>query len=216
MQKIITKDGSVTFKSNKYDETYHSVSGAEEEAIKKFVEPCNIKELAKKSTIKILDVCFGLGYNSAAAIDAIRKENKDCKIIIFGLENDEKILENINELQTKFSNYNIIREAAKYNSYNEGNIEITLLIGDARETIQNINEGDFDLIFLDPFSTKKCPELWTEDFIKNISKLAKKGAYLTTYSCAAFVRRNLQSAGFNVFDGPAVGRRAPSTIAIKQ
>lgn len=216
MQKITTKDGSVTFKSEEYDETCHSVSGAEEEAIKKFVEPCNIKELAKKEIVKIIDVCFGLGYNSAAAIDAIRNENKNCKIIIFALENDEKILEKIQELKPKFNSYNIIKEAAKYHSYNQDNIEITLLIGDARETIANINENNFNIIFLDPFSPKKCPELWDEDFINDISKLAKKGAYLTTYSCASFVRENLEKSGFKTFDGPSIGRKAPSTVAIKQ
>ncbi|MBU0461571.1 MAG: hypothetical protein KJ574_03210, partial [Nanoarchaeota archaeon] len=89
MLKIITtKDGSVTFHNAKYDQTYHSVSGAEEEAIKKFAEPCKIAELAKAGKIKILDVCFGLGYNSCAAIDAAKKANKDCEIDIVGLEND--------------------------------------------------------------------------------------------------------------------------------
>ena len=51
-------------------------------------------------------------------------------------------------------------------------------------------------------------------FFKNIKKLMKKGAYLTTYSCASEVRKNLIEAEFEVKDGPSVGRKAPSTIAI--
>ena len=47
MKCIITKDGSVTFYSEEYKESYHSVSGAIEESLKKFVEPCKIKELAE-------------------------------------------------------------------------------------------------------------------------------------------------------------------------
>ena len=64
MKKIKTGDGSYTFLNEKYGEVYHSVSGAEEEAIKKYAEPTKVAELAKKGEVKILDVCFGIGYNS--------------------------------------------------------------------------------------------------------------------------------------------------------
>ena len=42
----------------------------------------------------------------------------------------------------------------------------------------------------------------------------KKNAVLATYSCAGIVRKNLEEAGFEVKDSPAVGRRSPSTIAV--
>ncbi|MFC1690619.1 tRNA (5-methylaminomethyl-2-thiouridine)(34)-methyltransferase MnmD [Nanoarchaeota archaeon] len=217
MKEVTTKDGSITFHNEEYDETYHSTSGAKEEAVKKFAEPSNFKELvAKQKMIKILDVCFGLGYNSAAAIDEIRKYSADCKIIIFALESDDEILKKTNEVNPEFDCYEIIRDAANYHNYNQDNIEITLLLGDARETIQNIAESEFDCVFLDSFSPKKCPELWTEEFFKDISALVRKGGILTTYSCAGSVRKNLESASFEVRDGPCVGRKAPSTIAIKQ
>ena len=44
----------------------------------------------------------------------------------------------------------------------------------------------------------------------------KSGARLATYSCAGKVRRALTEVGFEVIDGPIVGRRSPSTIAIKK
>ena len=78
--------------------------------------------------------------------------------------------------------------------------------------IKNLNQK-FDAVFLDPFSPKKCPELWTERFFKDIRKLMKQNSVLTTYSCAKITRNNLVNAGFNVKDGPSIGRRAPSTIA---
>jgi tRNA U34 5-methylaminomethyl-2-thiouridine-forming methyltransferase MnmC len=216
MKKIITKDKSITFYSKKYKETYHSVSGAEEEAVKKFVEPSNIKKLAKnKKQIKILDVCFGIGYNSAAAIDAIKAANPKCKILIIGLENDRKILKKINKINSSFKSYNHIKQASEKLKFKEKNIEIKILLGDAREKIKTIKRK-FDAVFLDPFSPKKCPELWTEEFFKKINKLMKKGSILTTYSCAKIVRKNLAKTGFKVKDGPIIGRRAPSTIAVKR
>ena len=54
MKLVKTNDNSYTFHSDKYDETYHSTSGALEESLKKFVEPCGIKD-----GMNILDIGFG-------------------------------------------------------------------------------------------------------------------------------------------------------------
>jgi tRNA U34 5-methylaminomethyl-2-thiouridine-forming methyltransferase MnmC len=216
MKLVKTKDNSFTFFSEKYQEHYHSLSGAEEEAVKKYAEQSNLKELSKKGIIKILDVCFGIGYNSAAAIDEIWKNNKGCKIEIVGLENDLKIIEKISELNPNFKNYFLIKKLNKNNlEVNERNIMIKLLIGDARETIKGIKEK-FDTVFLDPFSPKKCPELWSYEFFSDIYDRMNKNSALVTYSCARIVRDNLKKAGFDVKDGANVGRYAPSTIAIRK
>ncbi len=208
MQPITTKDNSITYYNKQYQETYHSRSGAVEEAIKKFVEPAQIKG---RKQVKILDICFGLGYNSAATIDAA---GPDCKIEIVGLENDSSILGLIPKLNPGFRSYNILKHLNSQNlTVNHNNVCLKLLLGDARKTIQGLNQT-FDIVFLDPFSPKKCPELWALEFFKNIAKLCKKGTILTTYSCARSVRNNLEKVGFTVKDGPCVGRRAPSTIAI--
>ena len=216
MKKIITKDNSVTFHNPEYDEHYHSLTGAKEEAVKKYAEPCRIAELAKeKGEIAILDVCFGLGYNSAAALDAALSANPKCRIRIIALENDQKILDEARNLEAGFRNYDLIKEIAEKHNAERGNIELELLFGDARDKIKEIEGIEFDAVFLDPFSPKKCPELWTKEFFKDIFKLMKRGAVLATYSCARSIRENLKAAGFEVKDGPVVGRWAPGTLAIK-
>lgn len=219
--KVETKDGSVTFHNLEFDETYHSISGAKEEAMLKFVGPCKIKELALTvGKVKILDFCFGLGYNSAAAIEACLNINPECKVEIVGLENDETIINAINEVDNVFDNYNLIKELAKKDivdgvkEYLNGNITIKLIMGDALNTVNLLDDG-FDAVFFDPFSPKKCPWLWSSSVFSSVFKVMKNGGILATYSCARTVRDNLASAGFKVFDGPIVGRRAPSTIAVK-
>jgi len=202
MQLVKTKDNSLTFHNEEYDETYHSISGALEESYKKFIEPSKVSD-----NKTILDICFGLGYNTYAAI----KTAKHLKIT--ALENDPKILEQLQTINID-KEYEIIKQVAKKNHYKDENYDIKLIIGDAKETIKKIKE-EFDIVFLDPFSPKKNPELWTETFLKDIFSKMKPDSILTTYSCARIVRDNLQKAGFIVKDGPCVGRRAPSTIAIK-
>lgn len=212
MKQVTTKDGSITFHSDEYDETYHSISGAVEEAFKKFVEPA-IDFIKGKDEVSILDVGFGLGYNSAVAIDKILEENLSCEIEIVGIEKDEKILDKIKSLQPIIKTYYVIKDTVKNQCYyNCEGIRIRILVCDAVKGIKKVKEK-FDIILHDPFSPKKNPELWTESFFKELRKLIKKDGVLTTYSCARIVRDNLKKAGFKVSDGPCVGRRAPSTIA---
>ncbi len=216
MQKIITPDGSVTFHNMEFDEAYHSKSGAKEEAVEKFVKPCLIRETAKTGRLRILDFCFGLGYNTAAAIDAAREENPDCIIEIVGLEIDEEMLAVLPSLPNSFHSYNCIKEAIKNNyNYNKNNLKIQIVIGDASETVKQLSRS-FDAIFFDPFSPKKCPELWTEEVFRECYRLLRKDGRLATYSCARVVRDNMRSVGFTIIDGPQLWRRGPSTIGVKE
>jgi tRNA U34 5-methylaminomethyl-2-thiouridine-forming methyltransferase MnmC len=214
-----TDDGSYTFFSPDFGESYHSQSGAKEEAEKKFVEPSYLLEKAKFSTeLSILDICYGLGYNSAAALSGIWSINPDCKINLIALESDN----------------NVPRQAIKYHLLNQWEKPISsiltdlafnyqvktdkfngqLFISDARITIQQIqNTIKVDAIFLDPFSPPKCPQLWTVDFLKCAAHCLKSDGYLITYSSAASVRVALQLAGLNIGSTASVGRKSPGTIA---
>ena len=88
-----TEDGSITFWSETFQETFHSSHGAKHEAEAKFVIPAKIVEKAKTQTqLNILDVCYGLGYNSAAAIACV-SELPDLKsnLHIIALENNLEV-----------------------------------------------------------------------------------------------------------------------------
>lgn len=202
MKLTQTNDRSFTFFNEDYQEAYHSLTGALEEAQKKFIEPLDVKEGQV-----ILDICFGLGYNSFAAME----HAKHLKII--ALEKDERILEALQEIKIN-KKYEIIKHVAREKYYKDQDYEIQLILGPGEQTIKEVKEI-FDCVFLDPFSPKKNPELWTKEFFEEIYKRMKPGANLATYSCARSVRDNLKAAGFLVKDGPKVKRRGPSTLALK-
>lgn len=210
LTKVVTNDGSLTFYNGAYGETYHSISGAEEEALKKYAEVC--KEQLQRN-VRILDMCFGLGYNTAAALDVAQGS-----VEIVGLENDEVILQKILEMSTRFKSYPLVQRCVQKKSRTHAEDKATLKIvrGDARVTVKQQKKGYFDVVFFDPFSPKKCPELWTEEFFKDVAAVMRKGGILATYSCAAVVRENMRKVGFAVKDGPCVGRNAPGTIAVKK
>jgi len=217
MEKIITDDGSITFRSELVDEPYHTKSGAREESFEKHARPLKVWE---KERPVIYDICFGLGYNTAAAIDLILEKKPEEKITIYCFENDKEILKKIPEIKADFKSFPTIKKFIKNflekneTTFEKDNLKFIMHFGDVREEIKNAKEKA-DYIFFDPFSPKKQPELWSEEFIKNTFEKSNPKAKLSTYSCARIVRDNLKKAGFIVTDGPVIGRRAPSTIAVK-
>ena len=221
MKEVKTKDGSITFFNEYFQDVYNSVTGAMEEAEKKFVIPTKIPELAKTGSIKILDVCFGIGYNSLLAIHLAKQSNPKVKIEIVGLENDKEVIEQIIKMKFKDDlkqEYKIIQEAAKaclgLPNKKDKNIKITLILDDARKSVNKLTDL-YDAVFLDPFTPKTCPEMWSEPFIKDISKRMQPNSIIATYSCARKVRDAMRAAQLDVHDGPTGGRFAPSAFAVK-
>ena len=82
----ITADGSFTFFSDEFGETFHSRQGASEEAELKFVLPTDLRSKALQPSLNLLDVCYGLGYNTAAALATIWAVNPSCRVELVGLE----------------------------------------------------------------------------------------------------------------------------------
>ena len=69
-----TNDGSVGLFSPEADDIYHSTYGALTEAYEKFILPANFLDYFKeKSEIKILDICYGIGYNTKSFLDYFLK-----------------------------------------------------------------------------------------------------------------------------------------------
>ncbi len=210
-EKQITEDGSITFWNEKFQQSYHSKHGAYREALEKHVEACKISELAKVSNeLNILDICFGLGYNSFVAIAEALKANPEIKLNIYALENDPEIIQKISEIEFGNELKSIVDDFIR------GSGSIKVLIGDARETLKTLDDNFFHAVFFDPFSPKVCPELWTAEFITETVSKAYPGAYISTYSCARIVKDNFKNAGCEVLEGPKCGRRDGGVLARKK
>jgi tRNA U34 5-methylaminomethyl-2-thiouridine-forming methyltransferase MnmC len=90
---VQTDDGTISLFNTEIGDIYHSKVGAYTESLNKFVIPSGILEYVKNNNeVKILDMCFGLGYNSKVAISEIWKINPECNINITGIEIDPYVL----------------------------------------------------------------------------------------------------------------------------
>jgi tRNA U34 5-methylaminomethyl-2-thiouridine-forming methyltransferase MnmC len=214
-----TEDGSVTFWSDTFQETFHSSHGAKHEAEAKFVIPAKIAEKASTQTqLNILDVCYGLGYNSAAAIACVSElPDRIANLHIIALENNLEVPQKaiasglVDIWQSAIAQ--ILKTAAETQTVATENLSLQLLIGDARQTISQVPTKWADAIFLDPFSPPHCPQLWTVEFIQLLANCLKPDGYLVTYSSSAAVRAAMRSAGLQIGAIAPIGRKSPSTIA---
>lgn len=221
----ITQDGSHTFFSPEFNEAFHSHYGARQEADQKFLEPSLLKQKAylnnqqSSPSLRLLDICYGLGYNSASALAGIWSVNPQCKIELIALEIDATVplqaIEHnlLNQWQQPIPQ--LLTQLANTKYLQSQNLEASLLIGDARKTIQQIHQHNWqaDAIFLDPFSPPKCPQLWTVEFLGLVAQRLKPTGRIATYSSSAAVRTALSLAGLQIGSTPGVGRKSPGTVA---
>ncbi len=203
LKKHLTKDGSLSLYSLNYEEGFHDTDGALKESINKFLLPAQLDQFANTEKIFILDVCMGMGYNTGCILEALLQQNHN--IVWHGLEIDQRPLKiGLNEKKFKglwspkvLDFFYCLKKSGKWTEdFNDG----TIHWGDARQKVNEIHSSfRFDLILLDPFSPQKCPELWSEEFIRFLAKRLSSSGRLITYSSAASVRASLKRAGLKLY-----------------
>lgn len=214
-----TADGSFTFFSTEFNEAFHSQYGALQEAERKFVEPTQLQQKAQQTRLRLLDICYGLGYNTAAALATIWQVNPSCDVEVIGLEANPNVPQSAiaSKLLQSWCEPipQLLAQLASEYQVQTHNLKATLIIGDARKTIQKLQRSQFhaDAIFLDPFSPPRCPQLWTVEFLQQVALCLAADGRLATYSCAAAVRTALILAKLKIGSTSPVGRRSPGTVA---
>ena len=200
--EVLTKDGSYSLKSVLFQENFHSLLGALEETKLKFTAPSNLQRFKGKS-LNVLDICFGLGYNSASLLNELIKQKS--YLNLYALEIDKKPLE-YSLRNESFLNLwapkvkTIFKSLYRKDYFEDQFFKCSLLWGDAREKINIIPSSiKFDLIYLDGFSPQKCPQVWTIEFLSKVKEKLNSQGYLITYSSSAAVRKTLRNLGLEIF-----------------
>ncbi|XGV95582.1 MAG: tRNA (5-methylaminomethyl-2-thiouridine)(34)-methyltransferase MnmD [Leptolyngbya sp. BL-A-14] len=199
-----TEDGSFTFFSDEFGEAFHSRQGAKAEAFQKFAQATELAQKAQKASVRLLDVCYGLGYNTAAALETIWAVNPTCHVELYGLELDASVPQAAiaPPLLASWSStvQAVLQQMALTHACTMPYLTAKLLVGDARQTIQALCQQAFqaDAIFFDPFSPRRCPQLWTIEFFTLVARCLAPDGRLATYSRAAAVRSAMHAAGLAI------------------
>jgi tRNA U34 5-methylaminomethyl-2-thiouridine-forming methyltransferase MnmC len=215
---VLCEDGTNTLFSVEFDEPYHSTKdGALHESLEKHVKPA-LSFSQKKSELTILDICFGLGYNTFATLYYIKTQGLKTKVHILSPEFDEGLVRSLDtfDFPPEFESIKHIIKAISADLYYEDEqFKIEILLGDARKSIPNIQKK-VDIIYQDAFSPAHNPLLWTKEHFADIRAISKEDALLTTYSTAAAIRLGLYENDFFIFVHRAEMMRNSTVASLKR
>ena len=150
-----TEDGSIGLYSFADKDVYHSKFGALTEAWEKFILPSGLDK-NNNSEIKVLDVCYGIGYNSKALMSFFINKNKICKKNFF-----KKTFSRINNIAAIYTNKNTRKNRQDLSVYIDS-------IGANKKQILKIDclEINKEIVELSPlFKTIKTPDEIYTDFV---------------------------------------------------
>lgn len=221
---VRTEDGSVTRFNQATGELYHNRAGAYTEALRNYFEPSDaLARFKQTGKLSLLDACFGMGYNTFVLLQELIASGCSGTVEIVGIEIDEEILRTIPDVlgDPRFQQLRDSFNAAIPDRFGCFVIQCSKLRFsldirqiDLRHFVKDLDQK-FDLIFHDPFSARKVPELWTVDVFRQYYRAldVRRGRVLT-YASAAAVRGGLLEAGFRVYRTTAVGGKNGGTLAL--
>tara|TARA_B100000795_G_C22798927_1_gene440781 strand:+ start:2605 stop:3267 length:663 start_codon:yes stop_codon:yes gene_type:complete len=197
---IQTSDGSTTIYIPEWNEQYHSIHGAIQEAyhvyIKHGLESKTTNELA------VLEIGFGTGLNSF--ITFLEGQKKHLLVEYVGVDAypvTQEELEKLNYVtELDASHAATVFETFHSCSWEEKHqITSDFSLLKRKQFFHEIeDENKFDIIYFDAFGARVQPELWTEEIFKKMFLALKLEGVLVTYSAKGSVRRAMQSVGFTV------------------
>ncbi|MCP9849425.1 MnmC family methyltransferase [Cyanobium sp. Morenito 9A2] len=199
-----TADGSFSLYSAEFQEGFHSEHGARREAEEKFIAPAELSRYSPGGRLLVLDVGLGLGTNAGALFEAA--EARGLVLNWFGLELDPQPLA-LALAQPDFQLSWTAAVAARLEAlhhqgqWSDGLGRAQVLWGDARQRLGQLPEtlsGQWDLVLLDAFSPRRCPQLWSLEFLGALARLLAPEGRLLTYSSAAAVRQTLLRSGLQL------------------
>ena len=216
VEKVETQDGSNTAYSTLFNEHYHSTKdGALGESLHKHVIPALLHVKDQKS-ISILDICFGLGFNTLSTLYYLHVNNIQKQVRIVSPEFDADLVSGLADFEYPdiFAPYrSIIQAISSQGEYRDESLHVTVIIDDARAYLRRCDER-FDIVYHDAFSPAVNPMLWTQEYFAHIARVIKDEGILTTYSTALRTRLALHVNGFNIYLNRGEGYRN-ATLASK-
>jgi tRNA U34 5-methylaminomethyl-2-thiouridine-forming methyltransferase MnmC len=236
-RELATADGSWTLFHAGVGEACHSRAGAWQQAVERYAGACQLglRAAAREfGTCRLLDIGTGLGLNLAAALAAL--EPSGVPLAALSLELEPEVLsrglalyERADLARGAWEPWHArVRAALRAALARPGQgVELgrgsvlELRLGDARTTLlagepgtgPGTGPGDYDAVFLDPFSPARDGTLWEDAFLAEVARRMERAAWLSTYSAAFRVRLALARAGLRVGRGPRVGTKGEGTLA---
>ena len=195
-QKIILKDGSTTFFNQEFKDYYHPKEGALSQAEQLFVDKSSLKKRLESLHVRLLDIGFGMGYNSFTALKMAHVLGEN-SLHVSAIEHDKMLLLQSAQVITEPLHVKILESLYAQNFWTDDKVRIELFNADARYAIRFLKER-FDVIFLDSFLESNNPTLISVEFLQKLHLLLKADGVLVCSASLRSVQVALIEAGFEV------------------
>lgn len=224
-----TQDGSPTLWSEAFNETCHSMDGANGETDLYYVEGCRVLERGPTVPLfPLLEIGLGLGQGYERTILALQKQAPSTHLFYLAVERDEGLVtwggEHYPSPLATSSLYPKRRDLRPFNFFGRRALKaetpqgtLMVLLGDGRQLLQDFPssfQSFFLAIYQDAFSPKKNPQLWTVEWFQTLRGLAHPECILSTFSASSRIRKSLLQAGWPVQEGKSMGPKRSSTLGI--
>ncbi|TXE09469.1 tRNA (5-methylaminomethyl-2-thiouridine)(34)-methyltransferase MnmD [Gelidibacter salicanalis] len=212
---ITTADGSKTIQIEDWDEQYHSIYGAIQEANHVYIKHGLLFALGTKGysiletslaerteQLSILEIGFGTGLNSFLTL--LEAENYPVNIDYVGIEAFPISIEEMQALNY-VEELKVPDRAMLFNQLHTSAWEEAALLTPQftlhkqQKFFKDITaKNEFDLIYFDAFGARVQPELWTAEIFRIMYDALKPEGVLVTYAAKGSVRRAMLEVGFSI------------------
>ncbi len=218
---ITTADGSKTIHLVEWNEHYHSIHGAIQEANHVFIKHGLLffkESFPETKPINILEIGFGTGLNAFITLLEAKKLNLEIDYIgveAFPISSEELETMNYSE-QLEVDGTDAFKKLHQVTWEEKHQITPYFQLTKQKKTFFDIEDrGQFDLIYFDAFGARVQPELWTETIFQKMYDALKTNGMLVTYSAKGSVRRAMLATGFQVEKLPGPPGKREMLRAIK-
>ena len=196
-----------------YEDIYYSTAGGREESEYVFLKHNHLaprwQAMAPGEHFVIAETGFGTGLNFVLSMQAWSEQaSPDACLHYVAIEKHpvspddiKRVAENWPELSAVYdeflSVYPLPVEGEHCRALLGGRVYLHLIFADVVDALSS-RELQVDAWYLDGFDPDKNADLWSDQVFSLIEKNSKEGATLSTYTAAGFVRRGLQTVGFDV------------------
>lgn len=223
---VLTRSGEPAMRDKVSGEVMHPVVGPRVESRLLYAESSKLRERLMepgKQPLLLLDVGLGAGSNAVAALEVALELGlsaaRPLRVVSFdqSLAALQQALEP--QFRRAFGYEGGILEAANAlllgRRHQGERVSWELELGALPDTLARIEPASADIVFWDPFSPAKNPELWTAATFAALRERCGPRATFFTYSAATATRAALVLAGFAVGEGEStgVGKRTTQAAA---
>ena len=212
------RDGDVPV-STRFDDPYFSLENGLAETAHVFLDGNDLPGRFRDG-FHIAELGFGTGLNLLAALTSWRQSGAPGVLHFTSFEAFPMAAEDMIRAQAAFPD--VAEAAADLAPFLRAgqtecalpDLQFKLIVGDARQSVAAWS-GRADAWFLDGFSPAKNLEMWDAALLAEVGAHTAPGGTAATYTAAGFVRRGLETAGFDVARTPGFGRKRHMTQARK-